>query len=75
MDANDTMTITTGFGNKTINYFDYSGGTTVNGFQYLNEDSVFWELIPGENEIIFTSDAVDAATRVSLSWRDRYSGV
>jgi hypothetical protein len=75
MDANDTMTITTGFGNKTIYYYDYSGGTTVNGFQYLNEDSVFWELIPGENEIIFTSDAVDAATRVSLSWRDRYSGV
>ena len=75
MDANDTMTITTGFGNKTINYYDATAGTTVNGFQYLNADSVFWELIPGENEIIFTSDAVDAATRVSLSWRDRYSGV
>ena len=75
MDANDVMTITTGFGNKTITYYDATAGTTVNGFQYLNEDSVFWELIPGENEIIFTSDAVDAATRVSLSWRDRYSGV
>jgi hypothetical protein len=75
MDASDVMTITTRFGNKVITYFDYSAGTTVNGFQYLNADSVFWELIPGDNSLVFTSDAVDAATRVTLSWRDRYSGV
>ena len=75
MDAGDILTITTGFGNKTITYFDSSAGTTVNGFQYLNADSVFWELIPGYNSLTFTSDAVDAATRVTLSWRDRYSGV
>jgi hypothetical protein len=75
MDANDVMTITTGFGNKTITYYDATAGTTVNGFQYLNADSVFWELIPGENQLIFTNDAVDAATRVTLSWRSRYSGV
>jgi hypothetical protein len=75
MDANDVMTITTGFGNKTITYYDATAGTTVNGFQYLNADSIFWELAPGVNELVFTSDAVDAATRVTLSWRDRYSGV
>ena len=75
MDESDVMTITTGFGNKTITYYDATAGTTVNGFQYLDADSVFWQLIPGANNILFTSDAVDPTTTVSITWRDRYSGV
>lgn len=75
MDANDTMTITTGFGNKTVSYYDYSGGTTVNGFQYLSPASEFWGLIPGDNTLTFTATSIDAATRATCTWQNRYSGV
>ena len=75
MDVGDTMTITTGFGNKTISYYDASAGTTVNGFQYLTSDSTFFQIMPGTNSLTFTSDSVAAATRVSVTWSDQYSGV
>jgi len=75
MDVGDTMTITTHFGNKTVSYYDSSAGTTVNGFQYLDADSTFFQIMPGNNSLAFTSSAVSAATRVSVSWSDQYSGV
>lgn len=75
MDAGDTMTITTHFGNKTVSYYDATAGTTVNGFQYLDADSTFFQIMPGNNILSFTSSAVDPATRVSVTWSDQYSGV
>jgi phage-related protein len=75
MDAGDTMTITTGFGNKTVSYYDSSAGTTVNGFQYLSSSSEFWGLVPGENTLTFTATSIDAATRAIVTWQNRFSGV
>ena len=75
MDVGDTMTVTTHFGNKTVSFFDYSANTTVNGFQYLNADSTFFQIMPGNNSLAFTSSAVSSATRVSVTWSDQYSGV
>jgi len=75
MDANDVLTVTTGFGNKTITYFDYSASTTVNGFQYLDASSVFWLLKPGENVISFTYLTADPAVTATVTRSDRYSGV
>jgi hypothetical protein len=75
MDVGDTMTITTHFGNKTVSYYDATAGTTVNGFQYLDADSTFFQIMPGDNSLAFTSSAVSAATRVSVTWSDQYSGV
>ena len=75
MDTSDVLTITTGFGNKTITYFDSSAGTTVNGFQYLNSNSVFWLLKPGENVITFTYNTAAADVTASITRNDRYSGV
>ena len=75
MNTGDTMTITTGFGNKTITYVPISTGIPANGFQYLTTDSTFLQLNPGPNALTFTSDSVAAATRVSITWSDQYSGV
>ena len=75
MDAGDLMTITTHFGNKTISYYDASAGTTVNGFQYLNADSTFFQINPGNNILTFTSAGADPSTRVTVTWSDQYSGV
>ena len=76
MDTNDVMKITTGFGNKTVTWTDSSGGGgPINGFRYLNADSIFWQLQPGPNTIVFSSDAVNTNTTVSITWRDKYSGV
>ena len=75
MDVGDKMTVTTGFGNKTVSYYDVSAGTTVNGFQYLNADSTFFQIMPGNNQLAFTSSAVNTATKVTVTWSDNYSGV
>ena len=75
MDVGDTMTVTTGFGNKTISYYDASAGTTVNGFQYLHSSSSFIQIMPGTNTFTFTADSIAAATKVSITWSDQYSGV
>lgn len=76
MDAGDTMEVTTGFGNKTVSYTDVSESPTpANGFRYLNVDSIFWQLQPGVNNIVFSSDAVNPNTTVSITWRHKYSGV
>lgn len=75
MDVEDVMTITTHFGNKTVTYFDSSANTTTNGFRYLNPDSTFFQLMPGNNTLTFSASAVRDDTEVSLRWNDNYSGI
>lgn len=75
MAAGETMTITTGFGNKTITYLDASGNLYANPFQYLDSGSVFWQLVPGENTVVVTNTSIAAATVTSLETTSRYSGV
>jgi phage-related protein len=75
MDVGDTMTITTHFGNKTVLFYDATDGSTVNGFQFLNADSTFFQINPGNNIITFTSAGAAAGTKVVVTWSDQYSGV
>ena len=75
MNVGDNMVATTGFGNKTITYTPISTGIPANGFQYLSSTSTFIQMMPGTNIFTFTGDSVAAATKLSITWSDQYSGV
>ena len=64
----DILTISTSFGEK---YVKINGD---NAFHYIDLDSSFWSLIPGENILSYKSNNDSINTRVKAIWRNRYIG-
>ncbi|NMA23986.1 MAG: phage tail family protein [Spirochaetales bacterium] len=65
----DVLTINTAFGKKHV---------TINGqnaFHYIDLDSVFWGLAPGENTLSYQSNNDSIKTRVLVKWKNRYVGL
>jgi hypothetical protein len=73
MVATDQFKITTGFGNKTATFYA-TGVAGVNGFQWIDDDSVFFQLEPGENQISIAYTTFAAAASVTIAWYDRWIG-
>lgn len=65
----DVLSIGTAFGKKYVRINDE------NAFHYIDLDSVFWSLVPGENALSYTSNNDSIKTRVVVSWKNRYVGV
>lgn len=65
----DVLTISTAFGQK---YVRINGD---NAFHYIDLDSVFWQLISGENALSYTSNNDSIKTRVVVKWKNRYVGL
>ena len=65
----DVLKINTAFGEK---YVRINGD---NAFHYIDLDSVFWSLIPGENILSYESNNDSIKTRVTVKWRNRYIGL
>lgn len=65
----DVLTISTAFGEK---YVRINGD---NAFHYIDLDSVFWSLVPGENILSYESNNDSIKTKVTVKWKDRYLGV
>jgi hypothetical protein len=65
----DILTISTKFGEK---YVKVNGE---NAFHYIDLDSVFWSLVPGENILSYESNNDSIKTRVLVKWRNRYIGL
>lgn len=65
----DMLTINTAFGQK---YVKINGE---NAFNYIDLDSVFWSLAPGENTLSYQSNNDSIKTRVLVKWKNRYVGL
>ena len=65
----DILTVSTAFGEK---YVRINGE---NAFHYIDLDSTFWHLIPGENILSYASNNDSVNTRVSVRWKNRYVGL
>ena len=73
IDDGDILIINTAFGEKSA--LILTGGEYVNAFEYVDPDSIFWRLLPGDNTISYsvTSEGENAQCRVY--WYNRFSGV
>lgn len=70
----DKLIITTNFGNKSV-LIENNDGTTTNVFNWIDLESSFWQLVPGENIIEFGSDSDATKSRVIVSYKNRYLSV
>jgi hypothetical protein len=72
--SSERLVIDTAFGRKRVEIVN-DDGTTTNVFNWIDLDSTFFSLIPGNNEINYTADSGKESAVVSLSWRNRYVGI
>lgn len=71
MIAGDVLTITTSDNDKHV--YLTSGGVTTEVNQYLTEDSVFIQLMRGNNNIGYRADVGEDAMAVRISYRLKYA--
>lgn len=74
MGAGDSLEIDTRYGHRTAVLV--SGGTRVNVFKYVDPDSTFLQLMPGENHIKAQAGAGDTADLdIAIFWDNQYHSV
>lgn len=71
--SDDTLYITTEFGNKKVEI--ERNGMRQNAFHYIDLDSTFFQLQPGDNMIEYTTDNNLDPQSVEIRYRNRYIGV
>lgn len=69
LQEDDVLAIGTAFGRK---YVRINGD---NAFHYIDLDSVFWQLAPGQNTLSYQSNNDSIKTRVLVKWKNRYVGI
>jgi len=67
--GNDVLVVTTDFGNKRV---EIDG---VSKFNYIDQETTFFSLLPGDNILEYTSDDEQEKARVRISYKNRYLGV
>lgn len=70
----EKLTITTSYGKKKVILTDTDGVET-NVNQFIDKDSVFWGLIPGDNTIHYEAEAGEDQANVTINWDKKYAGV
>lgn len=65
----DVLVVTTDFGNKRV---EIDG---VSKFNYIDQATTFFSLMPGDNILEYTSDDEQERARVRISFKNRYLGV
>jgi len=65
----DLLTISTAFGEKYVRINE------ANAFHYIDLDSTFWQLLPGDNLLSYTSNNDSIKTQVVVKWKNRYIGL
>lgn len=68
------LVIVTTRGSKSVKIAE-TGKSTKDAFQYIDPESVFWELQPGENIISYDSGDDSQKTAVKIAYSEFYSGV
>ncbi len=69
--SGESLFINTDFGKKKVEIA--VGSQRLNAFSYIDLDSTFFELIPGQNELTFLTDS--GTPEVYVKYRNRYVGV
>lgn len=69
LQEDDVLAIGTAFGQK---YVCINGD---NAFHYIDLGSVFWQLVPGENLLSYTSNNDSIKTQATVKWKNRYVGI
>jgi len=69
----EILIINTAFGNKSVQI--YSGGNYSDAFEYVDPDSVFWQLIPGGNQVRYLASFEGDNSYCQILFYNRYSGV
>ncbi|MGI5900791.1 MAG: phage tail family protein [Christensenellales bacterium] len=69
LQEDEVLNISTAFGQK---YVCINGD---NAFHYIDLSSVFWQLVPGENLLSYTSNNDSIKTQVTVKWKNRYVGI
>jgi hypothetical protein len=70
----DKLVITTDFGKKSVT-IENADGSKTNVFNWIDLESTFWQLAPGENIIEYGSDSDATKSRVIISYKNRYLSV
>ncbi len=70
----DTLEITTEYGNKRVWIIDEEGERT-NASNYIDQDSTFFSLAVGENELVYDADSGVDSAQVFVYYSNRYLGV
>jgi hypothetical protein len=70
----DKLVITTDFGKKSVT-IENADGLKTNVFNWIDLESTFWQLVPGENIIEFGSDSDSTKSRIVISYKNRYLSV
>jgi hypothetical protein len=69
----DILIINTAFGEKSAMIL--SGGVYTNAFEYVDPDSIFWKLAPGDNTLKYTVNSEGANAQCRIYYYHRFSGV
>lgn len=75
LQAGDTLVISTYEGRKTVTWTRAETGKPENAFQYLTDESVFWQLQPGDNIVRYGADDNYEGLEVDISLNITYAGV
>lgn len=73
LEAGDKLIIDTSFGNKSIRLLH--GEKESNVMHWIDLQSKFWQLIPGENVIKYSADEGAEEATVQVTWKNRFVGV
>lgn len=65
----DILSISTAFGKKHVHI------NGENAFHYIDLESAFWQLQPGENVLSYESNNDSVKTKVLVKWKNRYVGL
>lgn len=71
--AEQTLIITTGFGNKTVTIVN-ADGSEDNAFNYIDLNSKFFDLEVGDNVITYSTDS-QTPSGVQIAFKNRYNGI
>ena len=69
----DILIINTAFGEKSVMIL--SGGVYTNAFEYVDPDSVFWKLPPGDSQVRYTVSSEGENAQCRIYYYNRFSGV
>ncbi len=71
--AEEKLIVTTEYGNKKV-LFDDGAGNITNSFGFISDDTVFFQLEVGTNEIKYTADTGVETAEATIKWRERFAG-
>lgn len=71
--SGEKLIIDTAFGQKRVTLVTAAGEQ--NALHWIDLNSTFWRLVPGENRVKYSADAGADQARLYLRWKDRHTGV